>query len=168
MHQDRRARTIDTSIIGIVSSGSPPLSIKLSRQRPLTHSLRTKPQPFWPTPQITPLNSVTPAARLSALLSNRSEDRLTLKELSTLLGYSEKYTSEIFRKYMGLSFSEYLKQLHLAKATTLLKDQNLTIAQIAESVGFSDAFAFSHFFKRAIGCSPSEFRKQQTPEAGLR
>lgn len=167
MHQDRRARTIDTSIIGIVSSGSPPLSIEASRQRPL-HSLRTKPQPFWPTPQITPLNSVTPAARLSALLSKRSGDRLTLKELSTLLGYSEKYTSEIFRKYMGLSFSEYLKQLHLAKATKLLSDQSLTIAQIAESVGFSDAFAFSHFFKRAIGCSPSEFRKQQTPEAGLR
>ena len=167
MHQDRRARTIDTSIIGIVSSGSPPLSIEASRQRPL-HSLRTKPQPFWPTPQITPLNSVIPAARLSALLSKRSGDRLTLKELSTLLGYSEKYTSEIFRKYMGLSFSEYLKQLHLAKATKLLSDQSLTIAQIAESVGFSDAFAFSHFFKRAIGCSPSEFRKQQTPEAGLR
>ena len=167
MHQDRRARTIDTSIIGIVSSGSPPLSIEASRQRPL-HSLRTKPQPFWPTPQITPLNSVTPAARLSALLSKRSGDRLTLKELSTLLGYSEKYTSEIFRKYMGLSFSAYLNQLHLAKATKLLSDQSLTIAQIAESVGFSDAFAFSHFFKRAIGCSPSEFRKQQTPEAGLR
>jgi AraC-like DNA-binding protein len=105
---------------------------------------------------------------LSALLSKRSGDRLTLKELSTLLGYSEKYTSEIFRKYMGLSFSEYLKQLHLAKATKLLNDQSLTIAQIAESVGFSDAFAFSHFFKRAIGCSPSEFRKQQTPEAGLK
>ena len=167
MHQDRRARTIDTSIIGIVSSGSPPLSIEASRQRPL-HSLRTKPQPFWPTPQITPLNSVTPAARLSALLSKRSGDRLTLKELSTLLGYSEKYTSEIFRKYTGLSVSEDLKQLHLAKATKLLSDQSLTIAQIAESVGFSDAFAFSHFFKRAIGCSPSEFRKQQTPEAGLR
>ena len=168
MHQDRRARTIDTSIIGIVSSGNQPLSIKASRQQSLTDSLRTKPQPFWPTPHITPLNSVTPAARLSALLSKHSGNRLTLKELSTLLGYSEKYTSEIFRKYMGLSFSEYLKQLHLDKATTLLKDQNLTIAQIAESVGFSDAFAFSHFFKRAIGCSPSEFRKQQTPEAGLR
>ena len=167
MHQDRRARTIDTSIIGIVSSGSPPLSIEASRQRPL-HSLRTKPQPFWPTPQITPLNSVIPAARLSALLSKRSGDRLTLKELSTLLGYSEKYTSQIFRKYMGLSFSEYLKQLHLAKATKLLSDQSLTIAQIAESVGFSDAYAFSHFFKRAIGCSPSEFRKQYTAEAGSR
>lgn len=168
LHQDRRARTLDTSTIGLVSSGNPLPSIKASRQRPLTHSLRTKPQPFWRTPQITPLNSFTPAARLSALLSKRSGDRLTLKELSTLLGYSEKYTSEIFRKYMGLSFSEYLKQLHLAKATKLLNDQSLTIAQIAESVGFSDAFAFSHFFKRAIGCSPSEFRKQQTPEAGLR
>lgn len=168
MHQDRRARTIDTSIVGIVSSGSAPLSIKSSRQRLLTHSLRSKPQPFWPTPQITPLDSVTQAARLSALLYMRNGDRLTLKELSTLLGYSEKYTSEIFRKYMGFSFSEYLKQLHLAKATKLLNDQNLTIAQIAESVGFSDAFAFSHFFKRAIGCSPSEFRRQRTPEAGLK
>ena len=53
-------------------------------------------------------------------------------------------------------------------SSMLAMGMSLTIAQIAESVGFSDAFAFSHFFKRAIGCSPSEFRKQQTPEAGLR
>jgi len=105
---------------------------------------------------------------LSALLSKRRGYRLTLKELSTVLGYSEKYASEVFRKYMGLSFSEYLKQQHLAKATQLLNEQHLTIAQIAESLGFSDAYAFSHFFKRAIGCSPSEFRKQYTAEAGSR
>lgn len=168
MHQDRRARTIHTSNIGIVSSESLPSSRKTSWQRPSTHSLPTTPQPFWPTPRITPFDSASLAERLSTLLSKRSGDRLTLKELSTLLGYSEKYASEIFRKYMGISFSEYLKQLHLAKATKLLNDRNLTIAQIAESVGFSDAFAFSHFFKRTIGCSPSEFRKQHTAEAGLR
>jgi AraC-like DNA-binding protein len=168
MNQDRRARTLDTSIIDIASSGGPARSLERSRHQPLIHRTRAKPQPFWPTPQITPLDSTSPAVRLSALLSTHRGDRLTLKELSTVLGYSEKYASEIFRKYMGVSFSEYIKQQHLAKATQLLNMQHLTIAQIAESVGFSDAFAFSHFFKRAIGCSPSEFRKQHPAEAGLK
>lgn len=168
MHQDRRAHTLNTSLIGIASSGGPARSLERSRHQPLLHRTRAKPQPFWPTPQITPLDSTSLAVRLSALLSKHRGNRLTLKELSTILGYSEKYASEVFRKYMGLSFSEYLKQQHLAKATQLLNEQHLTIAQIAESVGFSDAYAFSHFFKRTIGCSPSEFRKQHRAGAGSR
>lgn len=85
---------------------------------------------------------------------------LTLKDLSEFLGYSEKYCSEFFLNIMGEPFSWSLKQLRVQKAKRLLADSPTTIAHIAESLGFSDQFAFSHFFKKAVGCSPRQFRNR--------
>lgn len=110
-------------------------------------------------------DTMTVADRLHAFLSGRLRERITLKELSRFLGYSEKYASDVFQRYMGHPFSHHLKQLRLDKATSMLREDGHTIAGIAESVGFSDAFAFSHFFKRAIGCSPTEFRRQHLRQA---
>jgi AraC-like DNA-binding protein len=105
--------------------------------------------------------------RLRAFLSGRVSERVTLKELSRFLGYSEKYASDVFQRYMGRPFSTHLKELRLDKATSMLREERHTITKIAESVGFSDAFAFSHFFKRAVGCSPTEYRRQQLRQADM-
>ncbi len=120
---------------------------------------------FRPTATSSPEDTMTVSDRLHAFLSGHLGERITLKELSRFLGYSEKYASDVFHRYMGLPFSQHLKQLRLDKATSMLMEEGYTIAGIAESVGFSDAFAFSHFFKRAIGCSPSEFRRQHLRQA---
>jgi AraC-like DNA-binding protein len=84
---------------------------------------------------------------------------ITLKGLAEHLGYSEKYCSELFRSKMGIPFSRYLKRLRIEKAKLLLSQQR-GIAEVAESLGFSDQFGFSHSFKKAVGCSPREFRVQ--------
>lgn len=107
------------------------------------------------------------AERLRTFLSTRISERVTLKELSHLLGYSEKYASDVFRRYMGSSLSKHVKELRLSKATSMLLEERHTITTIAESVGFSDAFAFSHFFKRAVGCSPTEYRRQQLHQSDM-
>lgn len=105
--------------------------------------------------------------RLRVFLSGRVGERITLKELSRFLGYSEKYASDVFQRYMGRPFSKHLKQLRLDKAISMLLEERHTMTKIAESVGFSDAFAFSHFFKRAVGCSPTEYRRQQLRQAEM-
>ena len=85
---------------------------------------------------------------------------LTIKDMAAFLGYSEKYCSDVFQAIMGEPFSQYLKRLRLEKADQLLRETDVRIAMIAHALGFHDQFAFSHFFKRAVGCSPRQFRAQ--------
>lgn len=82
----------------------------------------------------------------------------TLKDLSLFLGYSEKYCSQLFHTVIGESFRFYLKTLRIERAKFLLQEGQINLMEIATALGFSDQFAFSHFFKNAVGCSPSCFR----------
>jgi AraC-like DNA-binding protein len=91
------------------------------------------------------------------LLVDNLHRGLTLKDLSSFIGYSEKYCSEWFLAHMGRSFSSYVKQLRVERATSLLGSQR-RLADIAEAVGFQDQYAFSHFFKKATGISPQGYR----------
>ena len=106
--------------------------------------------------------------RLQTFLAKNLKERVSLKDLADLLGYSQKYCSEFFRIQMGVCFSHYVKNLRLATATRMLGNHDLSLSHIAEMLGFSDSFAFSHFFKRAVGCSPTEFRKHHTLSIGCR
>lgn len=98
--------------------------------------------------------------RIQLFVSSHLHLGLTLKDLSDFLGYSEKYCSEFFRHQLGESFSSYLKRMRIRKAKFLLQNSLISMTEIAEALGFKDQFAFSHFFKKAIGISPRKYRNQ--------
>jgi AraC-like DNA-binding protein len=103
-------------------------------------------------------------AQITLYISTNLHRGLTLKLLANFLGYSEKYCSDLFLRLMGESFSGYIKRHRVEHATSLLTATDKTVAEIASALGFTDQFAFSHFFKRATGHSPIEFRTQQGHE----
>lgn len=133
----------------------------------LTRLTISAPPPAEPGSRPSFLSPDTLSGRLQTFLSRNLGKRVTLKELSHFLGYSEKYSSEFFRLQMGICFSHYLKRLRVTNAAHMLGNHTLSIAQIAESLGFSDSFAFSHFFKRAMGCSPTAYRKHHVMNVEL-
>jgi AraC-like DNA-binding protein len=97
--------------------------------------------------------------RIHQYMADNLHRGLTLKDLAEFLGYSEKYCSDFFRIRMGSPFSHYLRHLRVTRATHLLLAPRTTLATVAEALGFCDQFAFSHFFKKAVGCSPDAFRR---------
>lgn len=101
------------------------------------------------------------STRISAFMGANLHKGVTLKLLARFLGYSEKYCSDLFQATMGETFSEHLRRRRLETAIALLTTTDRAVADIATATGFSDQFAFSHFFKRATGHSPVQFRSRQ-------
>ena len=61
---------------------------------------------------------------------------------------------------MGISPHNYVIQKRMDIAKTYLIDKNKSIKEIAVDLGFADTYAFSKQFRKCVGLSPSEFRKE--------
>ena len=70
------------------------------------------------------------------------------------------YTSQFFKRQLGVSFLEYVLRLRLREATVRLVNSNDGVAHIASSCGFADIKAFNVAFKKHFHTTPSEYRKQ--------
>lgn len=71
---------------------------------------------------------------------------------------SAEHLARLFVRYTGEGPNKLLFRLRMNKAAHLLTDSNQSIADIAEDVGYNDAFAFSKAFRRDFGCSPRSYR----------
>ena len=74
--------------------------------------------------------------------------------------YNPVYYSEWFKRNMGITVSEYIKNLRIDKAKKLLADTDLSIFEIAQSVGYEHNSSFTRSFKECEKVSPSQFRKR--------
>ena len=68
------------------------------------------------------------------------------------------YLSRLFKESEGISFTEYLTNLRLVKAKTLLKESDLSIKEIGLKVGYDRSNYFIRVFKRNTGFTPGEYR----------
>ena len=85
---------------------------------------------------------------------------LTINQLCEHFGCSRSRISHIFKSTLGVNFREYLTNLRLADAESLLKYSDLTVTEIAYSVGFCDSNYFSSVFKKRYQISPKRYRQK--------
>lgn len=71
-----------------------------------------------------------------------------------------RHLSAVVKQVTGKSAQQILAEFLLNEARLLLERTKLTISEIAADLRFSDAYAFSHFFKKQTGNSPTEYRRQ--------
>lgn len=82
-----------------------------------------------------------------------------ISEIADYVGLNRSYLYTIFKKHMGMSMQDYLISYRMKKACDFLSLPQATISNVAYSVGY-DPLTFSKIFKRTIGVSPTEYRKQ--------
>ncbi|EQA46692.1 cupin domain protein [Leptospira broomii serovar Hurstbridge str. 5399] len=78
----------------------------------------------------------------------------TLEKLSRVVGISRASLANRFRETLGCTPMDYLARLRIEKGKSLLREQNTTLEEVARTVGYSSAFAFSKAYKRIHGTSP--------------
>lgn len=72
---------------------------------------------------------------------------------------SEVYFRRVFKSLYGTSPKQYIQNLRIRNAENLLKNEYLSITQIAEMTGYSSVFHFSRSFKKITGYTPTEYVK---------
>lgn len=83
---------------------------------------------------------------------------LSVSEVSRACGVSESYLYRIFTLSLGMSPKAYIVSCKMEYARTLLKEQNMTVTQIARELGFANPNHFSNAFYKYMGTRPSQYR----------
>ncbi|MGM0751608.1 MAG: response regulator transcription factor [Bacillota bacterium] len=86
-------------------------------------------------------------------------NEISLTSLADQFHINSAYLSEMFKEQVGQNFSDYLVDLRMDKARSLLKDEQLKIIEIAHLVGYSNSGYFSTVFKKRFGQKPLDYRK---------
>ena len=121
--------------------------------------LLTLPEEALPEPEELPeLALLEPV--LAYLQANLTDPELDISALPGLAQVSPAYLRRIFRKRHGVSPTGYVVRERMRLAQQLLREEPLTVAQVAAAVGYRDALYFSRLFKKQLGLSPSEYRVQ--------
>lgn len=91
-------------------------------------------------------------------------DPLDLADVSRVAGLERKYFSAYFRLKVGISFTEWLRQLRVTRAKELMESREVSIPRLAFSSGFRDVRTFERAFKRLVGMPPAAYRASVRPE----
>lgn len=86
--------------------------------------------------------------------------KITVEDISEYIGISRSYLFSLFKNKLNLSPQEYIIKFKMQKAVDLIRNEALSIGDIARSVGYEDCLVFSKAFRKSLGCSPSKFRKE--------
>lgn len=103
--------------------------------------------------------STLEAQILSYVAEHYVDSDLTIETISLHFSVTPQRVIKSIQKKLGLEFKEYLLQLRIEEATRLLQTTDLSIGDIAQSVGFKHLPVFSSEFKRFKGVSPKQFKK---------
>ncbi len=86
-------------------------------------------------------------------------EEITLEIISEKFDIRIRSLNRRFKQATGKSPIQYLQQVRMENAQELLKTSNLSVAEVAYSVGYPDNSYFSALFRKAVGMLPKEYRK---------
>lgn len=97
---------------------------------------------------------------LNHIQSNISQ-KISVGKMASIVKMAPESFSRAFSKCFNASPAEYVRRKKIGMARTLLADSDRKLGDIAETLGFTDAFHLSKTFKKFTGKSPAAFRKSR-------
>jgi AraC-like DNA-binding protein len=111
---------------------------------------------------VVPVEDVHPAVERAARLIRDQVDPLSLEELALRAGLSPARLSRLFKQQTGVALVDFRNRQRIERFLQLYgAGQRLTMLEAALEAGFGSYPQFHRVFKRVLGCSPINYRKQQ-------
>ena len=102
----------------------------------------------------------TVTGRVKAYIDGHYSEHITKAELGAMLYLNPDYLAKLFKKETGIALNDYIAQVRVNAAKALLRDESVPLLDIALRTGFDYYSYFSTTFKKAVGLSPSDYRKK--------
>lgn len=106
--------------------------------------------------------------RFQLLVQRRFSKWHRVTEYAKQLGCTERSLTRAATAAAGMNAKAFIASRINLEAKRLLVHTDFPVALIAEKLGFEEATNFSKFFKRDMGCTPVEFRRQQVAETSFK
>ena len=98
--------------------------------------------------------------RIIDLIQRNYSENLKLETLASIFNYNSAYLGKMFKTRTGEYFNTYLDKVRIDKAKEFLRE-GLKVYEVAEKVGYTNVDYFHSKFKKYVGTSPSNYRKEQ-------
>lgn len=106
------------------------------------------------------------ASEIIEFVANNALDDISLRDVATRFGMSEKYFSKHFKRSTGNSFVDFVLRLRINKACQLLSDTPMYVSNICDAVGFNNIANFNRHFHKIKGMTPTDFRRRSSDKFG--
>ncbi|GAB6992253.1 AraC family transcriptional regulator [Paenibacillus pini] len=94
-------------------------------------------------------------------IENNFSQKISVLEIARSVGLNRTYLSGLFKSQYGVSLQRFLLEYRMNRAASLLKEPELSVSDIARSVGYTDPFLFSKMFKEVMGVSPRFYKENR-------
>lgn len=85
---------------------------------------------------------------------------INIRDYAEMHHISQSWFIRLFKDYTGQTPNQYILSLRISNAQSLLESTEYNVSEIAGIVGYDNPLYFSRLFRKLVGMSPSEFRKQ--------
>jgi transcriptional regulator GlxA family with amidase domain len=101
------------------------------------------------------------------ILKENFNTEITREEIAERIGINPDTLGKIFKKYTGMTISDYRNDLRIHEAVRLLKSTDHNIIDIAFTVGFENLSSFYRLFQKTVGKTPNSIRDENTSDADI-
>lgn len=98
------------------------------------------------------------ANRMTDMIHEGFLSDISLELCARQLNYHPVYLSRVFKKHMGVAFSDYLNECRMNWAKQILETTDMKISQIGEKLQYKNTSAFIRTFRKFVGMTPGQYR----------
>ena len=96
-------------------------------------------------------------------ITEHISEEITINDLAECSSFSPWYARRLFEKHLGMTPSVYIRRLKLSKSALRLRDEKLSVLDVAMDMGFGSVDGYQRAFRREFGVNPKEYSSSPVP-----
>ena len=96
-------------------------------------------------------------------ITEHISEEITIDDLARCSSFSPGYARKLFLKHLGMTPAVYIRRLKLSKSALYLRDEKISVLDVAMDMGFGSVDGYQRAFRREFGCNPKEYALSPIP-----